>query len=469
MKLKISSKKVLLTAGLVLAVASQQGHAAGFAIIEDSASGMGNAFAGAAAVGEDASTIWFNPAAMTHVGKHQVMTAIHAIDPSAEYTDKGSFINPAFTGGTPAPGSLTGKNDDGGELGIVPNLFYMKPLGPDVYFGLGINAPFGLTTEYDDDWVGRYHAIKSELKTVNINPSFAWKLGSKFSIGVGLNLQYVDVELSNAIDSGATCLGIANMAGSAALQAACVGAGLTPNQQARDSKVVIEGDDWSYGFNFGFLYEASPMTRAGFSYRSAIEHGLKGDADFTLDPGLSGIIASLSPSPFSLFLQDSAVHAGVELPAQASISLAHSINPTVELLLDATWTDWSTFKELRIDFDNPVQPDGVTEENWEDNWRFSFGANIRPNPKLVVRAGVAVDYTPIPSPQFRTPRIPGNDRVWASLGAGYDITPNVHADLGYAHLFISDTDIDHASSSGTLRGTYEADVNIFSAGLTLTF
>ena len=468
MKIRLSGLKVAAITALLSCGLVQQAHAAGFAIIEHSASGMGNAFAGAAAVAEDASTIWFNPAGMTHVGKRQLTLAGHVILPSAEYTDQGSSINPQFTGGATVPGSLTGPNDETDETAFVPNFYYIHPINQDAYFGLGINAPFGLVTEYEDDWVGRYQAIKSDLMTVNVNPSFAWKMGSKLSLGFGFNFQYVDVELSRKIDSGATCFGLANQV-DPALAAQCVASGLAPSQQALDSDVVIEGDDWSYGFNLGMLYEINSGTRTGFSYRSAIEHGLSGDADFTVNPALQSFINSL-PGPFPLFLSDSAVHAGVELPAQASFSLAHAINSKVELLADATWTDWSSFDELRIDFLNAAQPDSVTPEEWKDSWRFSFGANIRVNPKWIIRTGFARDQTPIPNAMLRTPRIPGNDRMWLSLGAGVDVTPAIHLDVGYSHLFIEDTPIDHTDSTGyTLRGEYEADVNILSAQLNWNF
>ena len=471
MKVNFSTTRITFFTGLLLSVLAQQTHAAGFAIIENSASGMGNAFAGAAAVGEDASTTWFNPAALTRLKKRQAVTAIHIINPSAEYTDKGSSLNPAFTGDTTVRGSLTGENDNGGQIGVVPNAYIAYPINPRMVFGLGINAPFGLVVDYDDDWVGRYHALKSDLMTININPAFAMKVNEKFSFGFGVSAQYADVTLSNAIDSGASCLGVAAAAGSPALQAQCVALGLTPNKQSIDSEAEVQGDSWGFGYNLGFLFEFNEHSRLGLSYRSQVDHELEGEADFDINSTLQGVLNSLAPSPASALFQNTDVQAAIDLPASASISYVHDIENKVELLFDATWTQWSNFEELRIEFDNPVQADAVTDESWEDVWRLSAGLNIRMSDKWKLRTGIAWDEEPIPDVQHRTPRIPGNDRTWVTLGAGIDINPHFHIDLGYAHLFLSETAVDHtAESTGyTLRGEYEADVDIYSAQLNWYF
>jgi long-chain fatty acid transport protein len=154
---------------LMLPMAGVQ--ASGFALIEQSASGQGNAFAGAATSAEDPSVMYYNPAAMTLVKGRQSTLGLHYIHPKASFTNQGSKL-PSIVGG----GALTGPNDNGGQTGYVPNLYYLQHLNPDVVIGLGINAPFGLSTEYDANWVGRYHAVKSDLKTININPSIAWRL-----------------------------------------------------------------------------------------------------------------------------------------------------------------------------------------------------------------------------------------------------------------------------------------------------
>ena len=474
MKVNFSITRLSFFTGLLLSMLAQQTQAAGFAIIEHSASGMGNAFAGAAAVGEDASTTWFNPAALTRLKKRQAITALHIIDSNVDYTDKGSSLNPLFTDGTTARGTLTGTNGTDEELGFVPNAYIAYPIKPGMVFGLGINAPFGLVVDYDDDWVGRYHALRSDLATININPAFAMKFGDKFSVGFGVSAQYADVTLSNAIDSGAVCFSVA--AGNPALQALCVEPGpgkepLTPNKQSIDSKGTVSGDSWGYGFNLGLLYEFNEGTRLGLSYRSEVEQEVEGDADFNVNQGLQDFLNALAPNPASALFSNTGANAVIDLPASASISFVHDIENKVELLFDATWTQWSSFEELRIKFDNPVQPDSVQDESWEDVWRFSAGLNIRMSDKWKLRTGLAWDEEPIPDTSHRTPRIPGNDRTWVTLGAGINLSPHFHIDLGYAHLFLNDTPIDDTSESTgyTLRGEYKAAVDIYSAQLNWYF
>jgi long-chain fatty acid transport protein len=181
--------------------AGAEAMAAGFASTEHGTSGLGNAFAGAAALAEDPSTVWFNPAGMTFLEGRQFAAALHVGVPSIEFQNEGSTLSP-LVGNGPLSG---GDGGDAGDTFLVPNLYYVHSLSEQFTFGLGINAPFGLTTEYDDDWVGRYHAINTELVTVNINPNLAWKINDAVALAFGLNALYFDGELSNAIDQSAIC------------------------------------------------------------------------------------------------------------------------------------------------------------------------------------------------------------------------------------------------------------------------
>ncbi|MBD3620310.1 MAG: outer membrane protein transport protein [Chromatiales bacterium] len=404
-------------------------HAAGFALIEQSASGMGNAFAGAAAIADDASTVWFNPAGMTRLGKDQVVVAVHYIAPTAEYTDSGTSTVP---GGGP--------DDTTDEVGIVGNFYYVRDLGDDVKFGLGINTPFGLASKYDANWIGRYHAIESEIATLNINPSLASKVTDKLSLGVGFNVQYIEAKISSAVDG-------------------------TNVGQPSNGFAELEGDGISFGANFGMLYEYSERSRIGIAYRSKVAHTLEGDAKFDN-------LAPTVVAPGVTLFENTSASAAVDLPQMASLSYVREMNDRLTLLADVTWTGWSSFDELRVNYDS-TQPDAVTTEDWEDVWRYSIGMNYRYSDALTLRAGVAYDEEPIPSAERRTPRIPGNDRTWLALGFGYAPSADLQFDFGYAHLFVKDADIDNtlesAISPHTLTGSYEADVDIFSAQVTWKF
>ncbi|MGV6859953.1 MAG: OmpP1/FadL family transporter [bacterium] len=456
---------------LCIAGFSQHASASGFAIIEHSASGMGNAFAGAAAIAEDASTAWFNPAGLTKLKNPQLVVSGHIIAPKADYQDEGSSVNPALTGGVVA-GSLTGKNDDGGSLAFVPNLYYARPINDSMTFGFAMNAPFGLETNYDDDWVGRYHGLKSAIETINLNPSIGWQVSDNFSLGFGVSAQYVHAQLTSAIDSSAVCLSAA--AGDPATIATCGALGIaTPSNSATDSFADLETDNWAFGFNFGALFDVNDSTRLGLSYRSEITQDTSGTADFTvnaaLQPVLTGINAQLATVNQAL-LKDSDINASVTLPQSVSLSMTHQYNNKLQVLADITWTGWSSFDELRIKYDSG-QSDSVTTENWDDVFRYSIGANYKMDDKLTLRGGLALDQEAIPDTQHRTPRIPGNDRTWVSLGAGYNFSAQAHFDVGYSHLFVDETPTDHTDEGNgyTLRGKYDASVDILSAQLTWNF
>jgi long-chain fatty acid transport protein len=428
-------------------------RAAGFALIEQNVSGLGNAYAGTAASAEDASTTFYNPAGLMYLSGTQLVLAGHAVRPSAEFSGDA-------TG--PLGNTISGGNgDDAGGTSFVPNFYYSRELPNNFRFGLGINAPFGLKTEYDADWKGRYQAIESEVKTVNINPTIAYQAMPNLSVGVGFNAQYVEATLSQAIDQGSSCIlfrifQLGDTPTDAAI--ACGGIGLTP--QGADARAKVEGDDWSYGYNIGLMYDIAAGSRIGFAYRSKIRQKLEGDASFD---GAHQLFTGLG-----MFVP-SGVTAGVTLPENVSLSLYHELDNRWALLADATWTRWSRFDELRIAYDSN-QSDTVTTEDWTNSTRYALGVNYRHNSAWLLRGGVAYDEEPIRNAQLRTPRIPGNDRTWLAFGANYRHSPNLSFDAGYAHLFVDDTPIDHTDANGySLEGEYDNAVDILSVQMNWTF
>lgn len=398
------SRPIYLAAGLCVAGIVTPAHGAGFALIEQNASGLGNAYAGQAASAQDASTIFFNPAGLTRLPDRQVVVAGHLIRPSAEFSGSSNI------GG--------GDGGDAGDLAFVPNAYFAFRLTPDVHLGVGLNAPFGLKTEYDESWAGRTQAIKSELKTVNLNPSIGWKVSETLSLGAGVSIQYASATLTN-------------LAG---------GAGLAS----------VRGDDYGWGFNLGALWQASDSTRIGLAYRSEVDYTLDGDVGFSVATFLDG-----------------PVNAAVTLPDSASLSLLHRLSPAWELLADVTWTGWSDFDELRIVRDSGALL-AVTPENWDDSYRYSIGVNYRHGDRLTLRGGLAYDETPV-ADAFRTARIPDESRTWIALGAQYRLSSKTLIDVGYAHLFVKDASIDKTEGPVTLTGSYDAAVDIVSAQLTHSF
>lgn len=416
--------------------------AAGFSLIEQGVKGLGNAYAGSAAVAEDATTVFFNPAGMTRLQGSQVVLAGHVIMPSAKFSNGNSVVGAAALTG--------GDGGEGGENAFAPNFYYVSDVGNGLKFGLGVSAPFGLVTEYDNDWKGRYHAIRSDLMTININPSIAYPVNSQLSLGAGINAQYAEAELTNAADLRYIATGGASTA------------------QDGDAIAKVEGDDWGYGFNLGLLYEIDKPTRLGVAYRSKVKQTLEGTATFTpTNATATALLAAIRGGTGNLV--DTSAKASVDLPESLSVSVFHKLNDQWALLADITRTRWSRFKELRVDYDS-AQADTVIPENWKDVNRYSVGLTYTPGSAWIYRTGIAYDESPVPSAEFRTPRIPDNDRKWLAIGASYAPSGSFSLDLGYAHLFVSDTPINNATSQGhTLNGSYENSVDILSAQLNWMF
>jgi long-chain fatty acid transport protein len=342
------------------------------------------------------------------------------IIPNFEFKNNGSIS------GTARP--LGDEGPDAGDIAFVPNLYWVTDINPSMKFGVGVNAPFGLKTEYDDEWVGRFQGIKSEVKTININPSVAYKVNDQLSLGFGVSAMWAEAELTRQVNLGAA-----------------------------ETDVKIKGDDWGFGFNLGAIYQATPDTRFGLAYRSKVRQEIEGEAKFGAP--LSG--------------RDSDISARVDLPESLSFNVFSQLNSKWDVMADATWTRWSRFEELRIKFDSGA-PDAVTEEKWSNVMRYSVGVNYHYNDAIKLRAGLAYDESPV-NGDYRTARIPGNDRKWISFGAGYQMSPASKFDIGYSHLFISDVKIDDDQTSATplgngrLKGEYEGSVDILSVQYTHNF
>ncbi|MFO7983199.1 MAG: outer membrane protein transport protein [Desulfuromonadales bacterium] len=448
---------------MVLGLAST-GFSSGFAIIEQSVSGLGGAFSGGAASAEDASTIFFNPAGMTLLEGQQVVAGAHVIVPSAEFEAETAENAIAGTPLADVPGANTslGTNNggDGGVTAVVPNFYYSNKVNDKLSFGLGVNAPFGLTTEYDKDWVGRYHAVDSEVMTLNINPAVAYRVNEQLSVAAGVSIQYIDVTLSSMVDGG---LGVFEATGDT---------NLLPLASNTDYDVFVENkaDDVGYGFNLGLLYEFSQDTRMGFSYRSEIEHTVEGDVNTTVPD-------TLIPFGGETLFPDQGVNGDITLPAVASLSVYHELSDKLALMADLSWTGWSSFDKLTINFEGAGlagRDSSTTTENWDDTWRYSAGAAYQATEALLLRTGVAFDETPI-SDEYRTPRIPGEDRTWVTVGAGYQLSESLTLDCAYAHIFVSDSKMEKDASDpedaarGTVVGEFENSVDIASVQLAYSF
>jgi long-chain fatty acid transport protein len=415
-------------AALMAGAGSAPASASAFALREQSIAAQGNAFAGATAAAEDPSYMFFNPAALARQRGSQVVSVATYIRPVITFD-----ADDARTVGGIAIGGGNGGGDVGHDA-VLPAFYAVWDVGSPfgvfehVNLGLAVNVPFGLETDYNAGWIGRYHALQSKLKTVNVGPTIGIEVVSGLSVGGGLQVEYAHAELSNAIDFGTI---------GAAISA------LAPISQPtlQDGRGRVEGDDLAYGFAGGVLYEPWPGTRVGAGYRSPLRHELDGDARFRLDQAGIGAAIAGTTGAFT----STGARAKLHLPETVSFGAYHDLDDQWAVMGEAAWTRWSRFDELKIRFNNPAQPDSVTEEEWRDTWFVAVGATWRPDTPWTVRFGLAYDQSPIPNAK-RTPRVPDNDRYWLSVGAAYRPVAGFDVGVGYTHIFQDDASIKLAAT-----------------------
>jgi long-chain fatty acid transport protein len=391
----------LLAAAVAGAASGTNVEAAGFQLMEQNASALGNAYAGTAASAEDASTVFYNPAGMTRLPGRNLVMSLNAIKPSVQFENQ--LSNPGL-------GLNTG--GDAGSWAFLPALYYSQALGADWNVGLGVNSPFGLKTSYDTGWIGRLQGINSSLKTVAITPSVAYRITEMISAGASVTAQYATAELTSA-------------------------AGL------RGPVAKATGDDWGFGWGLGLLVQPLSSLRIGLDYRSSVGQTLEGP--FTI--------------PGRIVTQD---RASLRTPATATLSAVAGLSPQWELLADVAWTQWSSFQSLAIINAANGAVLSRTVENWSDAWRFAAGTNYRHTEQWKFRAGIAYDQTPV-SDEFRTVRIPDSSRTWLAVGAQYRVTPEGTIDIGYAHVFFANAPINQTfppRSGLNVTGRYGDSVDI---------
>lgn len=397
---------------------SVEAQSGAFMLQQQSAKGSGRAFAGEAAIAEDAATIFYNPAGLTELKGSQAQAGAYVMVPRAKISDNGSTRS-----GVP----FVGESDQGFDPQAFGHVYVAAPATQDLWVGLGVTTPFGLANHYDPDFFGRYDSTRVTLQAIDLAPTIAYAIHPKVSIGGGLDIQYLDAKLVNALP--------------------------VTGSPAMDGLFTLEGSDWSVGFNLGILVKPTDKLRLGLSYRSAMTHDVEGDAT-------TEVLGTKSVQSFSTELK---------LPDTISLGVAYDLTPSLTLLGQVNRFGWSRLEELRIKLADGSEP--TTTENYRDTWGISLGAQYKLAPGWVLRGGVMYDQTPTRD-EFRSTVVPDVNRFWATIGASYQFSDTIALDVSYEHLFENDAPInrtnDFSSTLGTVvqtRGTTETSADVF--GLTL--
>ena len=441
----------LLTAAATLALlAPTRAQAAGFAVMEQSASAQGHAYSGATAGHGGLSTSFFNPAVLSEQDGMAMSGNFAIVDGTARFHD--GQASTVF--GTPITGS------DGNNLiepGYVPAGYLSYELDPELTLGLAITAPYGFTTTEEPGWIGRYHALTSKVQSVDINPMVSYAPTDWISFGAGFRAMYFKARLSNAIDFG-------TIGASASVP------GAVPGSYAQDGSVDLEGDDWAFGYTLGVLFEPQDGTKFGIGYRSRMHVNVTGEADFQTGGPVGTTIAGVTGQ-----FQDTGGQAEITLPDTISFGASHDVDDKLTLSAQAAFTRWSSFDELIVQFDNPAQADNLTVEDWSDSWFVSVGGSYDVTDQLQLRLGGAFDQSASRKAEDRTPRIPDSNRWWLSTGAGYELMPGMELNVAYTRIFAPSNTTDlHATDPGNtvrgnLYGRWDSHANLFNVGLDYAF
>lgn len=371
--------------------------AAGFQLQNQTGSGNGNAFAGAAATAEDAGTIFFNPAGMTRLPEgHSFSLAGTVLSRSVQ------FSNGSTSGVLPAPSSSNGK--DAGGVSLIPAFYWSYSLNPNLRLGIGVSPTFGNKSDYGFDFIGRYSGYFAEIRQINVNPSVAFKLNERVSVGFGINYAKNETEFRQ---------------------------GSPLPLAALNNDVTVKGEDAALGYNAGVLWQLQPQTRLALTYRSQLKFRLDGQLDSNLTPTV-----------------DNQVNARLTTPAMSSLALAHQWNDKLEVLADLTWTGWSVINTLDVVDSGTGTTLNSLSYNFRDTWRVGVGANYQYSDAWKFRVGTAWDQSPVKSSADRTMTLPDSNRIWLALGAKYTIDQRQSVDVGYAHIFFADSSTERAVRNG---------------------
>lgn len=382
----------LLTAA---ALSAQTASAAGFQLTEQSSLGAGRAYAGAGIVGDDLSAVHYNPAGMTLLPGTQMQAGSVWIEVNAEYEgDLGSSENGRYKGQA------------------IPAGYITHQLTDDVWLGLGLTVPFGMGTDYSKGWEGAERGYTSTILTFDINPNIAWKVNDFLSVGGGISLQYAKAKLGAALYKDVS--GHAVNAGNG----------------------KIDADSWDWGWNFGIMVSPTERLRLGLSYRSSITHDAEGDFDYAP----SAAAAAQPPLGYGLTATTFNSKATVKTPDTVMFTTTWEATDNLRLSSLIRWSKWSNFKTLTIKNEasgmyKALGFDSKSYDNdWEDTWLFSVGADYKLNDAWTVRGGVAYEKDPVSDNKKRMAVIPDTDRLWLSVGATWHAAKNFQIDGGFSYL-----------------------------------
>lgn len=410
--------KTLLSSALLAVAGGAQ--AAAFQLAEVSSSGLGRAYAGEAAIADNASVVATNPALMTLFKTNQFSAGGVYVD--SKIRVDGTVIATTASG-MPVTRPQSADNNNVVPGSLVPNMYFVAPINDKFAMGAGMNVNFGLKSEYDRDYSAGVFGGTTDLTAVNLNLSGAYRVTQGLSLGLGVNAVYAKAKVERTAGILDDALNAVAASPSAYAQLArTIGAGV------EKGTVLTHLEDksaWGFGWNAGLIYELNERNRIGIAYHSKVDVKFKDRYAISYQPyGVRPYVGSGSLT--------------LNLPGYWEISGFHQLTDSFAVHYSYKYTEWSRLKNLHATYDSV--PAGSRnnvafhkEEKFRDNTRVAIGASYIVNDKLTLRAGLAYDEAAAPT-EHASASIPDTDRTWYSLGATYKFTPDLSVDFGFAHL-----------------------------------
>ncbi len=426
--MRFNPLRVSLLSAICLIPFATSANAAGFYIQEQSVRGLGSAFSGSVTNLDDASTVFFNPAGMTKLQGMQAQAGVNVLIPNADVKNRGTTSGPS--GGQPV-GRNSGNPYDPTP---VPNGFFTYQFTENLWGGVGVTAPFGLASEYDKGWFGRFDSTKTELSVIDIQPTLAYKFNDWLSLGAGVNIARSSADLRNSTF-------------------------LPAPFPVAEYNSKLEGEDWGFGYSLGLQIKPWETTTIGLSYKSEVHHKLDGKIQITNAAG--NIVGAGTASTNG--------YAKLTTPDHATFGIAHEITPRLTLQGQATWFGWNNFDAITAIRDSGAVATSV-QQNYQTTWAFAVGAEYQATDTLSLRGGIQFDETPT-TDEFRTSRTPDGDRTWVSLGATYALSDRIDLDLAATYIDVEEGTINVARGAGAGRtvASTDGEVGIIATGISFKF
>ena len=357
--------------------------------------------------GDLVESAWFNPAASSMFEKPKLLTGMAMVIPNMRLeTDYDEY-------------------DMKDKIYPIPYFYGATPLGDKFGLSMAINMPYGLTTEWHNDWIGKYYAVYTELRCLYISPAVSIKPFDWLAFSAGPNFVYATADMRRAVSPRVPGL-----------------------------KTNMNGEDWAYGYTVSMLVKPLKDWTFGVTYHSQVDIGLEGKARYSM---------ALPPFP------KSRMHLDVSIPRTVSIGIATTFIKNLTISLDIDWTDWSSYESLDFEYEKTpgtARPGVISvPRNWEDAWAFRIGAEYVYE-KWQFRLGYAFDMSPIED-EYREPTLPTNDRHVFSFGLGWNYNQHLGADIAYSYVLVENGGTSPLTP--TLDGTYKGDAHVINMAVRWDF